>query len=108
MSPCASASDPRRGMPLTGRRQICYCDLRLITEGGNNEDSILVIATALALALASTPGLADWAKLKEAASELGTAVSDTSMEAWKDHRFFQGNLGVGVQLGAEAYNKAGA
>ena len=41
----------------------------------------LVIATALALA--STPGLADWAKLKEAASELGTAVSDTSKEAWK-------------------------
>ena len=42
----------------------------------------LVIATALALALASTPGLADWAKLKEAASELGTAVGDTSKVAW--------------------------
>ncbi len=67
----------------------------------------LVIATALALA--STPSLADWAKLKEAASELGTAVSDTSKEAWKGITDFSKETWESVSSwGAEAYNKAGA
>ena len=37
---------------------------------------IRLTVIAAALVLASTPGHADWAKVKEAASELGTAVSD--------------------------------
>src|SRR5690606_31245895 len=53
--------------------------------------------------------LADWAKLKEAASELGTAVSDTSKEAWKGITDFSKETWESVSSwGAEAYNKAGA
>ena len=68
--------------------------------------SWLIAAT---LALAATPGHADWAKLKEAASELGTAVSDTGKEAWQGITDFSKATWESVSnWGADAYNKAGA
>ncbi len=67
----------------------------------------LVIATALALA--SAPGLADWAKVKAAATELGNAVSDTSKEAWQSVTDFSKATWASVsQWGSEAFNTAGA
>ncbi len=64
---------------------------------------------AAVLALASGPSHADWAKLKEAASELGTAVSDTSKEAWQGITDFSKATWESVSSwGADAYNKAGA
>ena len=67
----------------------------------------LVLATTLALA--STPILADWAKVKEAAADLGTAVSDTSKEAWRSVTDFSKATWVSVsQWGSEAFNPAGA
>ncbi|VXA79979.1 MULTISPECIES: beta cell expansion factor BefA [Aeromonas] len=67
----------------------------------------LVLATTLALA--STPILADWAKVKEAAADLGTAVSDTSKEAWRSVTDFSKATWASVsQWGAEAFNIAGA
>ena len=39
---------------------------------------------ALSLSLAFSPCYADWAKLKAAASDLGTAVSETGKEVWQD------------------------
>ncbi|MGY3902181.1 beta cell expansion factor BefA [Aeromonas lusitana] len=64
---------------------------------------------AAALVVASTPSHADWAKLKEAASELGTAVSDTSKEAWKGITDFSKATWESVSTwGADAYNKTGA
>ncbi|MGY4040448.1 beta cell expansion factor BefA [Aeromonas hydrophila] len=67
----------------------------------------LVIATAMALA--SAPSLADWAKVKAAASELGSAVSDTSKEAWQSVTDFSKATWASVsQWGSEAFNTAGA
>ncbi len=67
----------------------------------------LVLATTLALA--STPILADWAKVKEAAADLGTAVSDTSKEAWRSVTDFSKATWASVsQWGSEAFNTAGA
>ncbi|EMY3591412.1 hypothetical protein QHE53_17030 [Aeromonas salmonicida] len=67
----------------------------------------LVLATTLALA--STPILADWAKVKEAAADLGTAVSDTSKEAWRSVTNFSKATWASVsQWGSEAFNTAGA
>ncbi|HAT05113.1 MAG TPA: hypothetical protein DCS77_05160 [Aeromonas salmonicida] len=67
----------------------------------------LVLATTLALA--STPILADWAKVKEAAADLGTAVSDTSKEAWRSVTDFSKATWASVsQWGTEAFNTAGA
>ena len=67
----------------------------------------LVIATTMALA--SAPSLADWAKVKAAASELGSAVSDTSKEAWQSVTDFSKATWESVSTwGADAYNKAGA
>ena len=64
---------------------------------------------AAVLALASSPSHADWAKLKEAASELGTAVSDTGKEAWQGITDFSKATWESVSTwGADAYNKAGA
>ncbi|MGE6178309.1 beta cell expansion factor BefA [Aeromonas salmonicida] len=66
-----------------------------------------VLATTLALA--STPILADWAKVKEAAADLGTAVSDTSKEAWRSVTDFSKATWASVsQWGSEAFNTAGA
>ena len=67
----------------------------------------LVLATTLALA--STPILADWAKVKEAAADLGTAVSDTSKEAWRSVTDFSKATWASIsQWGSEAFNTAGA
>ncbi|HAT1544774.1 beta cell expansion factor BefA [Aeromonas hydrophila] len=67
----------------------------------------LVIATTMALA--SAPSLADWAKVKAAASELGSAVSDTSKEAWQSVTDFSKATWASVsQWGSEAFNTAGA
>ncbi|ELI6418700.1 TPA: hypothetical protein ACNUWH_002180 [Aeromonas salmonicida subsp. salmonicida] len=67
----------------------------------------LVLATTLALA--STPILADWAKVKEAAADLGTAVGDTSKEAWRSVTDFSKATWASVsQWGSEAFNTAGA
>ncbi len=67
----------------------------------------LVIATAMALM--SAPSLADWAKVKAAASELGSAVSDTSKEAWQSVTDFSKATWASVsQWGSEAFNTAGA
>ncbi|MBR7630380.1 hypothetical protein KAT72_15460 [Aeromonas popoffii] len=66
----------------------------------------LVIATTLALA--STPGLADWAKLKAAASDLGTAVSETGKEVWQDVSDFSKKSWASISAwGEEAFNTAG-
>lgn len=47
--------------------------------------------------------------MKEAASELGTAVSDTSKEAWQGITDFSKATRESVSSwGADAYNKAGA
>ncbi|MFG0834869.1 hypothetical protein ACEUC3_11260 [Aeromonas bivalvium] len=67
---------------------------------------LLVMTTALALA--STPTLADWAKVKEAAAELGSAVSETSKEAWQDVTDFSKQTWDSVsRWGEETFNTAG-
>ncbi|MFM4825400.1 hypothetical protein ACEUDJ_11070 [Aeromonas bivalvium] len=67
---------------------------------------LLVMTTALALA--STPTLADWAKVKEAAAELGSAVSETSKEAWQDVTDFSKQTWDSVsRWGEETLNTAG-
>jgi len=38
----------------------------------------------LAVSLAISPCYADWAKLKAAASDLGSALSETGKEVWQD------------------------
>ncbi len=61
------------------------------------------------MALMSAPSLADWAKVKAAASELGSAVSDTSKEAWQSVTDFSKATWASVsQWGSEAFNTAGA
>lgn len=67
---------------------------------------LLVMTTALALA--STPTLADWAKVKEAAADLGSAVSETSKEAWQDVTDFSKQTWDSVsRWGEETFNTAG-
>ncbi|MGE6107229.1 beta cell expansion factor BefA [Aeromonas sobria] len=67
---------------------------------------LLVMTTALALA--SAPTLADWAKVKEAATELGSAVSETSKEAWQDVTDFSKQTWDSVsRWGEETFNTAG-
>lgn len=67
---------------------------------------LLVMTTALALA--SAPTLADWAKVKEAAAELGSAVSETSKEAWQDVTdFSKQTWGSVSRWGEETFNTAG-
>ncbi|WP_111875177.1 beta cell expansion factor BefA [Aeromonas bivalvium] len=67
---------------------------------------LLVMTTALALA--SAPTLADWAKVKEAAAELGSAVSETSKEAWQDVTDFSKQTWDSVsRWGEETFNTAG-
>ncbi|WP_421181461.1 beta cell expansion factor BefA [Aeromonas enteropelogenes] len=63
---------------------------------------------ALSLGLVLSPAHADWAKLKEAASDLGTAVSETSKEVWQDVSDFSKKSWASVSAwGEDAFNTAG-
>jgi len=63
---------------------------------------------AMSLALVVSPGHADWEKLKAAAAELGTAVSETGKEVWQDVSDFSKKSWASVSAwGEEAFNTAG-
>lgn len=63
---------------------------------------------ALSLGLVLSPAHADWTKLKEAASDLGTAVSETSKEVWQDVSDFSKKSWASVSAwGEDAFNTAG-
>lgn len=70
----------------------------------NNRNWLL----ALSLSLAFSPCYADWAKLKAAASDLGTAVSETGKEVWQDVSDFSKKSWASISAwGEDAFNTAG-
>ncbi|WP_042013659.1 beta cell expansion factor BefA [Aeromonas fluvialis] len=63
---------------------------------------------ALSLLLVVSPSHADWEKLKAAAADLGTAVSETSKEVWQDVSDFSKKSWASISAwGEEAFNTAG-
>ncbi|MEM0554529.1 MULTISPECIES: beta cell expansion factor BefA [Aeromonas] len=62
----------------------------------------------LAVSLAISPCYADWAKLKAAASDLGSALSETGKEVWQDVSDFSKKSWASISTwGEEAFNTAG-
>ncbi|MGL5706912.1 MAG: beta cell expansion factor BefA [Aeromonas sp.] len=63
---------------------------------------------ALSLMLVMSPSHADWEKLKAAAADLGTAVSETSKEVWQDVSDFSKKSWASISAwGEKAFNTAG-
>ncbi|PJG60606.1 beta cell expansion factor BefA [Aeromonas cavernicola] len=63
---------------------------------------------ALSLMLVLSPSHADWEKLKAAASDLGTAVSETGKEVWQDVSDFSQKSWASISAwGENAFNTAG-